>query len=542
MGKFAKYRLRINPVFLLLLSGGALLWVAFPIIKQEIFSQSRYRQLLTGPENLLHIPISVNNDSVFCYNRSNELLFSLNGGDHFQVARDGVINFDEVANNKNIFQPTSIRWRHPKGEFPQALSLVLKVRNPKKKVETKPYTVQYVTNESALPAVAVSISEADMFNWVKGLMIYGDASNYDDGFQKDWWYRSANFANRGSEWKRGVQLTYFDTLGNNSSYFAEMAISGNATRYFPQKSLKFYLTDEEGRKQSQKVKFWPNGIRKARSFLLRNSGNDNMKTMFADLLIHELANDANILVQEGQPVRAFINGNYWGIYNLRERLDARFVAEKENVKRDEVTILFCEVYGDQTRLKTGDDRVKKEFDAFIAKIKKENTISYNELKEVLSIKSFIDYILVESFFANNDWLHNNVTFYKADKKDWKWILNDMDYSMAYPGAHNINKNQFQEIKISNSIIGVLYNALMKHRKFKDKLKKRGQELLKTCLSAENIQSTYSRLFALYDPEIKLQINRWRFIQSKQEWVKDCEANVNFLLDRRTIFLEQLNNL
>ncbi len=539
--------LRFNPLLILLLFSGLFLWLAFPSIRNQIFRRTQYRELLTGPEDLLHIPSSLGfkDDSIYCYNQEQELLYSLNGGDDFKIARNGVLVLSELTNAPNIYHTTSVRWRHPKGDFPTGLSLVLKVKEPKKQVLTGPMVVQYPPPISVLPSVMISVAERDLFDWYNGMLIYGAAGNMDEGFQKDWWYRSANFSNRGQEWRRPVYCSYIDSNIHEYNNHAIMAVSGNATRYFPQKSLKFFLTDQEGRAESQKIPFWAEGNQKARSFLLRNSGNDNMKTMFADLLIHELAKGTNVLVQKGKPVIGYMNGNYWGIYNLRERVDAYYVAKREGVNREEVTILYCEVFGDQTRLKSGDQDVKEGFDLLIRSLESggsDEDSLYARLREALSIKSFIDYVLFESFFANNDWLHNNVTFYKADKKDWKWILNDMDYSMAYPGSDNVNHNMFEEIKNSQSIIGLLFKALIKQDTFLKKFKERGQELLDANLSTSNIRSTYNRLFETYQPEIERHIRRWRFIRSVEQWEKDCEANVNFLLDRRKIFKDQLNNL
>ena len=538
---------RINPLFVLLLTSATLLWLAFPEIKQDILNQNQEREILDDPLPLIHIPdqATVNTDSIYCYNPALELLYSLDGGANYTTAKNGVLKLDNLANTPNIYQSTSIRWRHPNGCFPVGLSLVLKIKNPDKNTVTHPVKVQYPPAEQSLPVMMISISNDELFDYQKGLMIDGASANQDDGFQKDWWFRSANFSNRAYAWKRPAFCTYYDNNQKPFNFNANMAISGNATRYFPQKSLKFYLTNETGRKDSKKVPFWKNGNKKARSFVLRNSGNDNMNTLFADLLAHDLATETNVLVQKGQPVHGYINGNFWGIYNLRERVDAYFIAKREDVKRKEVTLLVCENFGDRLILKTGSETVKKEFESIIETIqegKLKGDSLYDYLRKDLSIKSFIDYVLWESFFANNDWPHNNVTLYKAGDKDWKWVLNDLDYSMAYPGANNVHYNQFEKIQNSYSIVGFLYNALMMQEKFREKLKDRGLELLEHQLSEERIQEVYGLRYQQYEPVIEQHIKRWRFISSFESWQADCQANVNFLLKRRKIFQEQLNQL
>lgn len=537
----------MNPLFLLLLTAGSFLWLAFPSIQQHLFNQKTFQEISIDAQHLLHTPdaAAYQKDSIYSYNPSLELWYSLNGGTDFQKAENGVLSLKNLHNTPNIYQSTSIRWRHPKGDFPRALSLVIKLKDPAHQTVTKPLVIQYPPERPTWPTLLINIPHNDLFDWYQGMMIYGVTANQDEGFQKDWWFRSANFASRGQAWKRPAYCTFYDRELPPESYHTVMAISGNATRYFPQKSMKFYLTDEVGRSDAQHVPFWEDGNKKARSFVLRNSGNDNMRTMFADQLVHSLAAESHVLVQKGQPVHGYINGNFWGIYNLRERVDDYFVAKREDVKRKEVTLLVCENFGDRVLMKDGSAAVKADFETMIDSIQQDGwevDELYDYLRKDLSIKSFIDYVLFESFFANNDWPHNNVTFYKADDKDWKWVLNDLDYSMAYPGVDNVNRNQFEFIQNSHSIVGFLFNALLQHEEFRKKLKKRGETLLATNLSNKRIQQVYDDLYQRYEPEMERQIRRWRFIQSMDTWREDCQANVNFLLQRRKIFQEHLNQL
>ncbi|MFT5819403.1 MAG: hypothetical protein ACI8ZM_000627 [Crocinitomix sp.] len=542
-------KLGIDSLLLFFILSIAFLWVAFPSIQESLFGPAKYTISSLSVEDQVVFPeqgiyeegeIRLNNENL-------TLLYSRNGGDDFIVADEGVININDFENESIIYKSTSIRWRHPKGEFPELKNIVVKVRDEKKKTESKPRVLTYferaVTPIGSL--VNITIAESNLFDWDQGLMIYGEQSSHDDGFQKDWWYRSANFASRGTDWGRNVKLQFFLDNKINSvidEVYSEMRISGNATRYFPQKSLKFFLLNETGTR-TEGYSILSKGDKTA-SLLLRQGGNDNSKTIFADLIMHYLALESNVLTLNGFPTSVFINGNYWGIYNRRERIDACFIAERENVKKKDVTILYCEVYGDRTLLKTGSEKEKARFDSLITNLPEviRDKETYDRINSHISIKSFIDYIIFETYYGNQDWLHNNTTWYKAGDKKWKWILNDLDLSLAYPGPDNVNANLFDKLLTRNSITGQLFSTLISYPKFKSKFQERVVQILESNLSEKTVTSAFEQFKKTYKSEIDLQIRRWRFIDSIEQWEKDCTENETFLLERRTIYQKQVQAL
>jgi len=534
------------PVFLALAL--LFLWSAFPEIRKELVGNKNFRVVNDPVERGVFIPEQgeISEGGIRNYNTALDLFYSLDGGENFMLAEQDQIELAEVENPSILYQNTSIRWRHPKGEFPVLKAIMVKWQDQRNHTETKPKAVTYFNQDlGPYPVVSIQLPQSDFLSYENGIMVYGEQGTQDKGFQKDWWYRSANFASRGYEWGREVAFQYFENNELKAESKCEMRISGNATRYFPQKSLKFFPLAENGKRSKLAYPFWADqGNKKSSSFLLRNSGNDNSKTMFADLFMQNLVKNCNVLTQAGKPVSVFVNGNYWGVYNLRERVDRYYVAKKEGVKDKDVTLLYCEVYGDRTRLKSGSKKDKAAFDALIAELP-EGDLSdeqYAALKKEISFKSFIDYILIETFFANQDWLHNNVTWYKAGDKKWKWLVNDLDYSLAYPGETNLNANLFDRLGKSQAITAQLFNVLMTHKKFKQKFKERAHELLSETFSYQRIEAVYNPIKEHYSQGIDTQIRRWRFITSKAQWEKDCEKNVTFLRNRRTLFIEQVESL
>ncbi len=546
-------KLGIDSLLLFFVLSIAFLWVAFPSIQESLFSPNHYIITNLSVDDQVSYPeqgiyeggeIRLNNENL-------TLLFSMDGGKTFKEAPDKGLIIDDLENPAIIYQTASIRWRHPKGKFPAVKNIVLKIRNEIKRTESKPKVLTYfekgMTYSGSL--VNITINHDDLFDWEKGLMIYGESSSHDQGFQKDWWYRSANFASRGPEWGRPARFQYFwDNINGNgqTDIRCEMKISGNATRYFPQKSLKFKILDEQG-KPSKAPAFFsaPDGRpMESSSLLLRQGGNDNSRTLFADLFMHRLAENSEVAALEGSPLPVFINGNYWGIYNMRQRIDPLYIAEIENEKEKNITILYCEVYGDRSILKDGSKKEKARFDSLISSLPEQisSEADYRRVRDQISIKSFVDYIIFETYYANQDWLHNNTTWYKAGGKKWKWILNDLDFSLAYPGTDNVNSNLFDKLLTRNSITGQLFTSLIAYPEFKERFQNRVIDLLEVEFSEERVKWEFQQVKEMYSAGIDRQIRRWRFIDSIEQWEKDCAENETFLLERRTIYQKQVQAL
>lgn len=475
-----------------------------------------------------------------------KLYYSVNGGVNYHDAGSNSLDISSLRNPEIIYQNTSIRWKHPKGNFPFVKNAVFFLEDKLTGYQSNTKTVNDVSEiQSSLNVACITLPESDLFGWNTGIMTYGQSSTIDEGFYKEWWYRPGNFTQRGRDWEKEINFQYFEDGELKLDQNCGLRISGNATRYFPQKSLKIYARSEFDQDLFD-YQFWgENGLKDSKTVLLRNSGNDNSNTMFADLLMHTLTEGSNVLAQKGKPVSVFINGNYWGIYNLRERLDEHYIAKYNDAKVDEVTILYCEVYGDRSQLKEGDEFEQDMFDELIAGLPKNHELSedyYLKIKETIDIESFIDYVIFETYYANNDWLYNNTTWYKVADQKWKWVLNDLDYSLAYPGESNLTINMFDKIKSTDSYTSNLFMSLLSHPEFNEKFKLRVEEILDNQLSEQNIKAVFQNIKETYAEEIDLQIRRWRMIPSMKNWENNCSKNLDFLLKRRSIYINHVREL
>jgi hypothetical protein len=513
----------------------------FPYNNEQSFRNSTFKSFVESKYVFKHPKQGKinSNDKLINYNTEYNLLYSVDGGLTYKVYKNESIL--ELKPNRLINKVTSIRSKPSFGELYEVVTLLVKAEHKDGIHFTKPKQLTYYENyQSNLPLVSLIINEEDLFDEHKGIMTLGENSWNDNGFYKEFWYKKNNFNQRGVKWVKKTYLQYF--INNEFKFESKlgMQVSGHASRSFPQKSLKLKADKRFGTDKIKNIFFDSSGIKEYSALVLRSSGNDNKKTMFADLLMHNLIDNTKVISQRGKSVNVFINGNYWGIYNLRERQSKYYIAKKENVKVSKVTILEK---GNGT-LKAG--KVKNQIGYInlidsLSSLKKIDDDCLTFINKKISIKSFTDYILIETFYGNTDWLTNNTLWYKAGKKKWKWLVVDLDASLAYLN-NNVNINHIDKVKESQTITSKLFNVLLMNKKFKKSFIIRAKKILEANFSNKKILKVFNELKNKLEPNMNYQLNRWRGNLSIEEWNENCNNNLEFLLKRKGIFLKQVEEL
>ena len=326
-----KLGLKIDGLLLFLILSIGLLAVSAPNLKSliGIHEEESYAVQLKG-EDLVYSPHDQRNTILLPSNPSHRLMISLDGGDTYQIVSK--IDLESVKNSSLLYKRTSYRWRPSHGMFPELTSVRYRVLDDQRKWRSEDEVVSFVRDyNSDLPIISLNTAESGLFSFSEGIMVLGLEEGEQENGQKEWWFRNANYQQRGIDWERSTNMQYIKDGKVLFDQNCGIRISGNATRCFPQKSLRVYARRAYGKEYFQ-YPFWEHGIEEATSLVLRNSGNDNSKTLFADRFLHSISRECKVLVQEGTAVNVFINGNYWGVYNLRERIDLQFIAEKKRCK------------------------------------------------------------------------------------------------------------------------------------------------------------------------------------------------------------------
>jgi hypothetical protein len=371
-------------------------------------------------------------------------------------------------------------------------------------------TETFIFNTSnGLPVVSISSDPKNFFDWNEGILVMGpNAEAANPNFGANFWM----------DWEKPINFEYFDKDGvPHINQGAGIKVSGMWSRANAQKSVAIFARKEYG-KGAFKYKFFNDRVNETfESITLRNSGNDWSYTMMRDGLFSEMAKDMDIDREAYQPSVVYLNGEYWGILNIRERASEHYLSENFGVDDKEVNILENDgnvVYG------KNEDYVKLR--SFINTKSLLSTENYQQVIEKMDIGCFIDYELFQIYIDNGDWPGNNIKYWKSNDliSKWRWILYDADFGFdIYGGPYERNTLIFATTDNHNEWPNppwstLFLRKLLANEEFKNQFVNRFSDCLNSNLLAANVISKIDSIQNIIYPEIENHITRW---SSSNEW-------------------------
>lgn len=246
------------------------------------------------------------------------------------------------------------------------------------------------------------------------------------GIYVDGNYRSGK-KNYEFDWRRPINIELFEAAGDPSvlNQLCETRIQGGATRGSKLKSLALYANKRFGEKRFN-YEFFPEdrpGQTNFKSLILRNAGNDFDYLYMRDAIIQRtMAKHVDVDYQAWRPAIVFINGEYKGIENFRER------SNDDNIFTNYDELEDIEMIENWAEVKVNDGSLFKEFNDFYY----EKGHTYEEFNERLDVSEFIDVLIMDLYFNNLDAPGNNYCIWRKteDNSRWRSLVKDVDYTMG----------------------------------------------------------------------------------------------------------------
>ena len=321
-------------------------------------------------------------------------------------------------------------------------------------------------------------------------------------------YRYGNWENSGAEWERPAAVTYFEEDGTIPfETTMGMRIHGNYIRRWGQKSLRFYFREELGLKNLKGYQLIPGAVnadgkptKKYKRFILRNGGNEYAYSKMQDVFIQSLVSDRAFTTQSSRPCVLFLNGEYWGLYNLMERYSDNYLEEEFGVDKDNVVVIKNDELDEG---KEEDFALYEQLQA-MADLDMSLTDNYEKFKKMVDIQSYLDYYATEIYIGNKDWPDNNVQLWRTREDDgsdygdtkWRYMLYDTEYSMNLWGQdNNGNTNRLQEARNKDA----LFDALCKNDSFKQSLADTLMDLADKNFKSADAAKKLDAMAAVYRP-------------------------------------------
>ncbi len=380
---------------------------------------------------------------------------------------------------------------------------------------TKTYFIGYGDNEFVknMRVISLVTDPDNLFDYETGIYVYGktyddwkNGSDYDPRARE--WEQPANFTQKGKAWERPAHITVFES--GEAAYSTEIGIRihGGATRSNAQKSFNLYARADYG---DTKIRydFFDGAIKTQKGkvidtfdkLTLRNGGNDST-TKIRDRINQEAVPERAFGTQAQTECVVFIDGEFWGAYNIVEKLDKTYISDHFGVKEDTV----CMIKNDE--LEEGSDQGFADYEALKQLADQANTPQiYEQFIKIVDPSSFADYMATELIIGNSDFGDNNYCLWKTETVDetrtyadgiWRFVLFDTEYGQGLYGQSNSNTNSFQTLKQKNKWITKLFFGLLDNsEEFRNLFVERYFDLCNENFKADKMTAAVSRYEQIY---------------------------------------------
>ncbi len=391
----------------------------------------------------------------------------------------------------------------------------------------------FVGVQATLPMLSLIVDPADLWDPDSGL--------YTNPYM------------RGDVWERPVDITYVDRDRDNGFHIpAGLRIHGQWSRSFAKKSLRLYFRQDYGVGRLEYPLFdettkRPTNPEQEQSFkrlILHNGGQDWPRphtnwTLIRNQLAANLAFEHGACATRSQPALLFINGEPWGIYQIRERLDEHFLADQYGIKAADY-LETPELTG-QREIHMGDSEAWDHLMHFIAPNDLAEAQNYAYVQTQVDIADFIDYWALQIYAGNIDWPHHNVEQFRPRVPGgrWHWIFWDSDHGFAANLYSQVDTNMITRLlDYDHPETGGrdvrLFRKLLENPTFRDQFLSRIADLLNTTLTPQSVLAHIEALANEIQPDIAYERIRWA---SSIPW----ESSIQELRDfarRRPDFVRQ----
>ena len=362
-------------------------------------------------------------------------------------------------------------------------------------------------------------------------------------------------------------LEYFNVdMEREATSYGSLNRHGQDSWVLDHRSLDWISRDEMGYSKAVDAPLFSYSDRdEYQKFMFRNSGDDNYpaiddfahegSTHVRDEYVHTLSQLAGMELdfRAVERVILFLNGEYWGVYGMRERpVDHDYTDEYYDQGKYDIQYLST---WNNTEIEYGGQKAQDDWENlrdFILDNDMSVPENYTIAEDSINMVSLIDYMLMNLNVVASDWLNYNTGWWRGldpdgKHKKWGYILWDLDatfdYYINYSGVPNISPNaapcDLEDIADfmdsffgggggENNDVGkhekIFLKLLEENPDFKQLYYGRYADLMNTVFTCDNMLTVLDSMIAVIEPEMPKQIARWGGTMT--EW----QSNVQDLKD------------
>lgn len=314
---------------------------------------------------------------------------------------------------------------------------------------------------------------------------------------------------------------------------AGVKIYGNWSRANAQKSMAFFCRKAYGSEEMKYKIFKERPFDQFKNLVLRNSGNDWNETMFRDGLMTGLTLGLDIDQQAFRPATIFLNGEYWGILNMREKVNEHYIAANHDVDPDAVILME----NNGSAINGSADEWWSLY-SFIENNSLSIQANYDQVVSKIELGNYIDYTTSQIFYANHDWPGNNIKYWKTTDLEsrWRWIMFDTDFGMGIwnrPASQNsiemvtaTNGTEWHNLPWST----LMLRKMLENTGFRNQFVNRFADLMNTTFLPERVNRAIDLKRDVISDEMTNHLKKWNG-QSHYDWLTKVQVMKNFATGR-----------
>ncbi len=394
------------------------------------------------------------------------------------------------------------------------------------KISTENY---FINPLHTLPVVCVQTEPQNLWDDQTGIYVSG--TNGIAGYCTD------NLYNWNQDWERPANLTFFEPDGTKGFQVnVGIKIGGGCSRGLKMKSFNIYLRSNTYGDESIDYQVFPGlDIHQFKRLKLRNGGNDWDQMLFRDGMNQTiLQNTVDLDLMAYRPVVVYLNGEYWGIYGLRELYNEDYVASHYGVDPGNLDIITNPQ--NWPGVTEGDYSAFQTIRSHIENSNLSIPANYEFLLPRMDMSEYMNYHIAQIYLANYDWPANNVRVWRdRNGGKFRWMLYDTDLSTNYGSWTPINSffNSIQHATATNGedwpngpASTLFLRKLLQNQGFKNEFVQRTATYRKLIFSSQRINPLVDSLRQMLEPEMARHIGRWNVNTPQMGWGTPSGGSVN----------------
>lgn len=357
-------------------------------------------------------------------------------------------------------------------------------------------------------------------------------------------YMSTNAYNSGKEWEREASLIYFDENHERKlEQEAGIRISGESTRNASQKSFNLYARDLYDGQSVFQYDFFEN--RTYSSIKLRNGGTDHERSKIYDPFLQSLAEGRNVAIQASSPCVVFLNGEYWGIYNIRERYKGDYFYNHYGISENNIWMIDSGAasIGGWEAWNAYNDMI-----CFISENDMTDPENYEKAARLIDMQSLIDYYCIHLYIDNNDMgFDKNTALWRSIREGdgaledgrWRFMLYDLDGALDSPYDNTFTDSEWWKEDFDLMDEGII-KSLLKNQDFKKQFMDTFEEIADTVFDYETVHEKLMQWKEQYETQVVKSHQRFIAVDIGTEQYDAFMDHIdNFFKERRKVIMAYL---